>query len=336
MTPNETLAEQLRRRQLYLLRHQVSVRNEVNRYLAILGRDITAAITTIAPGEPTREVYRRQRVDKLISAVADTITTAYRQIRDYDIDEMAALADAEALYLVQAVNALGAKAALDLSAREAVALVKDALIAGAPMADWWAGQARDIRERFAQEMRMGIIGGEGDADLIRRVRGTAQLGYTDGIMEVSRRMARILVRGASSATIGAVRSKAVLDNPRVFSGVQQISVLDGRTSQTCISYAGKVWEVPGYKPVGHSLPYNGGTPRHPNCRSTEIPVLRDGEPAEDMGFDTFIKDKPKSLLDELLGKGRADLYRDGKITLSDLVDQNGRPLTVAQLRALTT
>jgi hypothetical protein len=34
----------------------------------------------------------------------------------------------------------------------------------------------------------------------------------------------------------------------------------------------------------------------------------------------------------MLGKGRAELWRDGKITLQQLLDQRGNPLTLQQLR----
>lgn len=337
MTNNSRLAELLRKRQIYLLRHQVSTRNELGRFLAALEKAIAADIISISPSEPTRELYRRQRLEKLIAAVGDRIAATYKDIRTAHRRELQELASVEAAYLVQSVNGLldANLVAVTLTAQDALALVDSSLIAGSPLKDWWAEQSRQMREKFAQQMRVGFISGESDADLVRRVRGTRELGYADGLMEVSRRMAKILVRGAGSSIVSATRKKLILDNPSVFEGIQQISVLDGRTSRTCISYAGKVWEVPGYKPVGHSLPYNGGVPRHPNCRSTEIPVIREelgGGPADDVDFDTFLEGKPSSEVDGLLGKGRADLYRAKQITLSELVDQNGRPLTLEQLR----
>jgi len=35
----------------------------------------------------------------------------------------------------------------------------------------------------------------------------------------------------------------------------------------------------------------------------------------------------------VLGSGRAQLWRDGKLTLEQLLDLSGNPLTLAQLRA---
>lgn len=58
----------------------------------------------------------------------------------------------------------------------------------------------------------------------------------------------------------------------------------------------------------------------------------DGEVAADLTFDDFLKGKPKAFADEMLGKGKAELWRDGKITLQQLLDQRGNPLTLTQLR----
>lgn len=340
MTTNSRLAEKLRRRQLYLLRHQASFRAEIDRYLTSLGKAIAANIVTVSPSAPAREAYRTQRVDRLIEEVSATIAGTYRDINRFSLSELSGLAEVESLFLLNSVNELFDRRLTNiaLDASEAVALVKSTLMTGSPMKDWWATQSAATQTRFAQEMRMGILSGASDAELIARVRGTPRMNYTDGMMEASKRKARILVRGASSAVVGAQRAKSVADNPDIFNAVQQISVLDGRTSPICIACAGKCWRVPGYKPIGHAIAYNGGCPRHPNCRSVIIPVIREergGGPAEDVSFDAFLAGQPASMVDELLGRGRAQLYRDGKITLSDLVDQHARPLTLEELRKIS-
>lgn len=58
-----------------------------------------------------------------------------------------------------------------------------------------------------------------------------------------------------------------------------------------------------------------------------------GEVAQDLTFDDFLKGKPKGFADEMLGKGRAELWRSGKITLNQLLDQRGNPLTLEQIKA---
>ena len=52
-------------------------------------------------------------------------------------------------------------------------------------------------------------------------------------------------------------------------------------------------------------------------------------------MDQFLKMHDKEWQDKMLGKGKAQLWRDGKITLSQLVDGSGRPLRLDELRKAT-
>ena len=60
----------------------------------------------------------------------------------------------------------------------------------------------------------------------------------------------------------------------------------------------------------------------------------DGQIPKDMTFDEWLKTKPKSFVESTLGKGRAELFLDGKINLSQLTDLRGNPLTIKELVAL--
>lgn len=60
----------------------------------------------------------------------------------------------------------------------------------------------------------------------------------------------------------------------------------------------------------------------------------DGQVAKDLTFDAWLKSKPPEFQDRMLGKGKGRLFRDGKITLTDLVDQRLRPLTIDDLESL--
>jgi len=50
-------------------------------------------------------------------------------------------------------------------------------------------------------------------------------------------------------------------------------------------------------------------------------------------FDAFLSRRSAAEQDAQLGAGRAQLWRDGKITLRQLVDNAGNPLTIEQLRS---
>jgi hypothetical protein len=73
-----------------------------------------------------------------------------------------------------------------------------------------------------------------------------------------------------------------------------------------------------------------------------LPELADtGERASDLGpidrkttMDQFLKMHDTDWQDKMLGKGKAQLWREGKITLSQLVSGSGRELTLKELKAL--
>jgi SPP1 gp7 family putative phage head morphogenesis protein len=60
----------------------------------------------------------------------------------------------------------------------------------------------------------------------------------------------------------------------------------------------------------------------------------DGQVAKDLSFDQWLGAKDAAFQDKLLGARKAQLFRDGKIRLTDLIDQKNRPLTLDELEAL--
>ena len=51
-----------------------------------------------------------------------------------------------------------------------------------------------------------------------------------------------------------------------------------------------------------------------------------------MTFDKWLKTKSSEFQKEYLGAGRYELYSKGKITLSDLINQKGRYLSIKELK----
>jgi ribosomal protein L31E len=64
-------------------------------------------------------------------------------------------------------------------------------------------------------------------------------------------------------------------------------------------------------------------------RGEEFPI--DGKPAPTPTFQKTFDEMGEDARRKILGPGRLKLYNDGKITLKDLVDQQGRTLTLAEL-----
>lgn len=57
----------------------------------------------------------------------------------------------------------------------------------------------------------------------------------------------------------------------------------------------------------------------------------DGQVARDLTFSDWLKTKSDSFANKLLGPTRADMWREGKLKLTDLTDQTNRPMTIEEL-----
>lgn len=199
-----------------------------------------------------------------------------------------------------------------------------------------------INEETQKQIRLGMTLGETNYSIAERV--SFQL-------NASMREAQKIVITATSSIANQARMEFYSANDEVIKGYQSIAVLDGKTSDVCIAYSGQKYDN-NLKPIGgKQLPYKQ-TPRHFNCRSTHVPILKTwkelgidldelptGTQSSDAGylpqdytFNDFLKTKTKDYQDKVLGVGRAQLWRDGKITLSQLVNQQGKSLTLKELK----
>jgi hypothetical protein len=239
-------------------------------------------------------------------------------------------------------------------------LASDALIQGSPAKNWWLRQAQDTQFKLANEIRIGAAQGETNAQIIKRIVGQEVTAKAvpdfvgpPGVMPLARKNAAAVVQTSVATVAAAARRKTFELNRDITNGIMQVSTLDGHTSLTCIAYSGAQWDHD-YEPInGNDLPYNGGVPRHFNCRSSEIALMKTlremgidmdepdpGMRASSSGpisakttFADYLKMKGEDYQNEVLGKGRAELFRQGKLSPRDLVDMSGRQLKLSDLKA---
>jgi len=331
-------------RQINLLRFSAGEKKKVLAILTQLQKDLRAKLLLDLTD------FSRARVNKLLKESTAVIDAAYNGMQQkFDFP---GLAEHEAAATARSFAAIGLDAALPT---EAVlkALVNGALIEGSPAGAWWSRQSDDTAFKFAAQVRQGIAGNETVQQIVRRIIGSKRLG-TVGIMETSRRGATALVHTSIQQVANDARLATFKENDDVVKGVMQLSTLDSHTTKICIAYSGASWDLDGNPINGTTLAFNGGTPRHFNCRSVltpitltykelgiDIPEAPPGTRASDLGqipadtsFESFLDRHDAAYTEKLLGPGRAKLYRDGKITLNQLVDGTGRELTLKQLAAL--
>ncbi len=216
------------------------------------------------------------------------------------------------------------------------------LVAGATGRSWLARQGADLSFRFSAITRLAFAGGTPDLDaLADKVRGQTPESPVP-VTAQTERAVKTTVR-TTAETVGTVVREKVAEAatveppvepekkpPTVIRyGWQQISILDARTTTICLAYAFKIWNA-AFEPLGHRLPYNGGPPRHPNCRSVMAIIILDDDPLKEMTFREWMDTLTADEQNRIFGPTRMKLWRDGKITDSDLIDQQHRALTLAQ------
>jgi SPP1 gp7 family putative phage head morphogenesis protein len=235
------------------------------------------------------------------------------------------------------------------------AIAKSSLIQGATINQWFSRLNESARFDIERAIKNGITLGQTNREIAKAIVGNGSDKGPQALAK-ARRDAMAITRTGVQTIANEARMVGLMENEDIIKAVQWVSTLDSRTSEICMARSGKTWTFPDFKPIGHSIPWNGGPPAHWSCRSSYVPITKSfaeirGEPvakeisqttrasmngqvAADLSFDQFLKNKPASFADEMLGKGKAELWRSGKITLSQLLDQRGNPLTLTQLSQL--
>ena len=319
--------------QLDLMRLDAGTRREVLKILNGLRKDLIAALA-----ENPMSEFSAARANRLIRESDAVIARYYAQAQQ----ELFATADELAPIVAETTRAamqVAVSTSVVLPAASVLASVAgDALIMGATMESWWAKQEADVAFRFAAAIRQGIAAAQTNQQIIRRVRAE---------LDVTRANAASLVQTSVAQVANDARMAVFQANADVVSSLKWITALDGHVCALCMARADKEWRTDTLAPIGHGIPF-ASPPIHFNDRCLLVPQTRfsamgtgqrasiDGPVDRKTTFADFLERKGKAFQDDVLGPGRADLWRDGKITLQDLISGTGRPLTLGQLRARYT
>lgn len=209
----------------------------------------------------------------------------------------------------------------------------------------WVSELSDAKARRLRDtIRLGVVQGENVDQIVRRVRGTRALNYTDGVMQIGRRGAEAMVRTAVSHTTGAAQEALYVANSDIIAREQWVSTLDTRTCKHCMALDGQTFDL-GKGPK---------RPAHIGCRCVRVPVTKSWR---DLGFDidelpastrasmngqvsatetyeTWLRKQPAGVQDEALGPTRGALFRRGGLPVDSFTNRAGDDLTLDQLRRM--
>ena len=269
---------------------------------------------------------------------------------DFVKTDLTDLAKTEASYVISSTNAvIGADIFSKIVPDSTLSnLYKTSLIEGATISNWFSSLDKSIQTDLERSIKLGVSIGENNFYLAKRV---------DNVLNKGIRHAETIAK-TSVATISNQARQAVYEaNDDVIKGYEHLSTLDSRTSFVCASRDGAMWDKDGkgLNAQGRKNRFQK-IPLHFNCRSVLVPVLKsweelgiegldeipkgtrssiDGQVSSGTSFEKWIKGKDTKFQKDYLGDGRYNLWKDGKITFSDLVSQQGKTLTISELKEIT-
>lgn len=336
MDDNDKIFEEVTERELQFIRVDASVRRQIIRELRRLEREIVGLLTD-------DDTLTQKRLRAILAEARKLIREGYKVINEKMTENLEEIADVESTAMLKSLGAV-AVAADDLTVSKIRRLVSGSLLNGAPSSEWWKRQGDDLTRRFTDEMRTGVLLGENTQQLARRVRGTRSFNFTNGIMNASRRNAEALVRSSVQNATNQARFETMETVNNRIKSYRYVATLDNRTSDVCAVRDSLRWKADTKEGIGHNISFQV-PPLHWNCRSTLVPELKgvslpddatrasaDGPVKANISFEEFLRKKPRSFVEETLGKGKAEMYLSGQITLRQLLDQSGNPLTLRELR----
>ena len=208
-----------------------------------------------------------------MAAVQELITGTYEEAARALQDAQAGVIWAEYQGVAGVINAtIGADIMnATLSVDKLASLVENSLIQGSPAADWWAKQAIDLANRFEETVKLGIASDSTTAEIIKGMMGSDA---EAGMFDLTEAQTAALVQTGISESSNDARMDLYRANADVLDGVEQLSVIDDHTTDICIEYDGAQWDLDGNPLNDDDPPFDDGPPRHFNCRSTLLPIVK--------------------------------------------------------------
>lgn len=277
------------------------------------------------------------KLKALSALVKDEYSVGYATVYGELKSELADFSVYEADFMARLVeSSLAGTIKLDLIRPSATVLKSIATsrpFQGALLRDWFSSLQRDTRQRIDRAVRIGMVEGETTKQIVQRIKGTRARKYKDGLLEISRRHANSITRTAVQHVSDRASQETWLANEDVIDGVMWVSTLDGRTSAICRQRDREIYEV-GKAPA---------VPAHFNCRSRTLPYIEgisdEGFRASEFGsvprkqnYETWLRKQSPEVQNEILGKAKGKLFRDGGLKLDRFQDDLGRAYTLEELR----
>ena len=220
---------------------------------------------------------------------------------------------------VKAFKKLIAQPGASASLTRAQEILREDSFDGATWKRWNEIHRDRARRDTATQVTLSKLAGESPAQLrdrlLTKVTRPAQI------------RARALTRTFALNLSNAAAWESAENDPSV-RGYRLLVTLDSRTSLICIQHAA---EHRFYK-------FESNSPRPPfhfSCRTIIYPVVKGHAKEKPPDSEAWLNKQSKAMQDEVLGEERAQMWRDGHLSLSELIGADNQVLSLAELRGVS-
>lgn len=340
MNVTDQLADLTVARHLLLLRLQASETRKIDRLFADIADSIQAQLNS---AKPLTE-YQGRRLNAQIKQLTELVN-----IEPPDLSE---LAEVEAKSAVSNLAQVGVDATLPTAAT-LQQISSNVIIQGAVIDEWFRQINENTKFEISRAVKVGIAQGMTNQQILKSIVGIKSQGDKGAeVLKTSMRHASTITRTAVQTIANEAAYSTYLASDDVIKGVEHVSTLDSRTTITCAARDGCAWDLNGKQFKGNPAPFMK-PPLHFNCRSILVPVTKTfrelgidkdeipqgtrstqyGSVRQSMKFEDFMNRQPKSFVEDVLGVGRYEIYKDKKLTLNQLLDTRAlKPLTLTELK----
>ena len=206
---------------------------------------------------------------------------------------------------------------------------------GTPYASWFQHQRRSGLFNARTAMSIAYDAGEPLTSLRGLMKGPA------GVITRTARQTNAIMSTAVNQTATRAHRIVYESNPQITDEYVYTAILDEVTTDICMSLDGRIFRF--------DDPKRREPPQHFKCRSIIVPIIKygrlgitpptegvkpaqGGSVASSTRYAKWLRLQPHFLQDEILGPGRAKLFRAGKLSLGDLVRRDGRTVTLTEIR----
>jgi SPP1 gp7 family putative phage head morphogenesis protein len=304
---------------------------------ASLYSKLTAELNKVTPSPE-----KLSRIKALLRSVNDLNASAYTKVSDKLKSDLRKFAGSEVEYQQNLIGSVQPVKVLPISPEAAYASAVATPFQGKFLSEFLTGMETQKANLIRDAVRIGFIESQTTSEIVDKIRGTKALNYTDGIMNITRANAESVVLTAIAHTANVAQQALYDANEDIIKGYRYTATLDTRTTELCASRDGN------YYPLGEPKP---SIPAHFRCRSRYVAVIKsfkelgldvdlpestrasmDGQVPAKTTYQEWLKNQSVDRQNEVLGVTKAQLFRDGKLTLDKFVSPTGHVYSLDELK----